>query len=151
MKAQRSTALVTLLTAVAAAASMTACNRNDEDRGAAREPERSVAQAPPQQRSEDIKAEARSAAEQARQATAGAVDTMANKAKDAAITTSVNAALAKDPQLSALRIDVDTVEGRVALRGTAPDAASRDRAAELAARVDGVRSVENQLSVNPRG
>jgi hyperosmotically inducible protein len=149
MNLQRSTTLVTLLTALAAAASMTACNRNDEGRSAVQEAERKMAQVP--QRAEEIKSDARAAAEQAREATAGAMDTMASKAKDAAITTSVNAALAKDPQLSALRIDVDTVEGRVALRGTAPDAATRDRATELASRVDGVRSVENQLTVNPKG
>lgn len=147
MNLKRSTAAATVL--AAAAVSLSACNRADEPRNAAREPERSVAQAPPPT-TEQPRPEVRSA-EEARQATAGALDSMANKAKDAAITTSINAALAKDPQLSALRIDVDTVEGRVALRGTAPDAASRERAAELAGRVDGVRSVENQLSVNPRG
>jgi hyperosmotically inducible protein len=150
MNLKRSTTLATVLAAAAAAVTVSACNRADEPRGAAREPERSVAQAPPPA-TEQARPEVRSGAEEARQATAGAMDSVSNKAKDAAITTSINAALAKDPQLSALRIDVDTVEGRVALRGTAPDAASRERAAELAGRVDGVRSVENQLSVNPRG
>ena len=62
-------------------------------------------------------------------------------------TTSINAELTKDASLSALKIDVDTSQGRVALRGTAPDAASRDRATVLAQRVDGVVSVENQLQV----
>jgi osmotically-inducible protein OsmY len=78
----------------------------------------------------------------------------ANEAKgavsDATITASVNAKLAGDSELSALRINVDTVEGRVALRGSAPSAAARERATQLAASVDGVRSVENQLVIGSK-
>ncbi len=91
--------------------------------------------------------------------TAGAPDvrpdgtTMSEQARshaaDAAITVAVNAALAKDSQLSALSIDVDTVDGKVVLDGRAPDDAARDRATVLAQAVDGVRSVDNRLSVQP--
>lgn len=70
-----------------------------------------------------------------------------NMAEDAAITTSVNAELAKDPQLSALKIDVDTQGGKVVLRGKAPDAASRERATHLASSVKGVTTVDNQLEI----
>ena len=66
---------------------------------------------------------------------------------DAKITASVNTELAKDERLSALKIDVDTDAGRVVLEGSAPDAASRDRATELASRVDGVKGVDNRLKV----
>ncbi|MBL8361254.1 MAG: BON domain-containing protein [Rubrivivax sp.] len=66
---------------------------------------------------------------------------------DAAITASVNAQLARDSELSALKIDVDTSDGRVALRGSAPNRDARDRAARLASGVDGVKSVDNQLIV----
>lgn len=66
---------------------------------------------------------------------------------DAAITASVNAQLARDGELSALKIDVDTSDGRVALRGSAPNRDARDRAARLASGVDGVKSVDNQLIV----
>lgn len=72
-----------------------------------------------------------------------------DKVGDAVITTSVNAELAKDPGLSALKIDVDTVSGRVALRGTAPSPAARDRATQLASSVKGVVSVDNQLTIQP--
>lgn len=75
------------------------------------------------------------------------LDTAAMKVKDATITTSVNAVLARDAALSALKINVDTSAGRVALRGTAPDAAARERATQLAQRVDGVVGVDNQLKV----
>jgi hypothetical protein len=73
-----------------------------------------------------------------------------NQAADATITAMVHAELAKDSTLSAMRIDVDTVDGRVLLRGVAPDAAARDRATRAAQGVQGVKSVENQLSVANR-
>lgn len=66
---------------------------------------------------------------------------------DATISASVNAELALDPELSPLKIAVATNAGRVALRGTAPDAAARDRAAALAQRVSGVAGVDNQLEI----
>ena len=87
------------------------------------------------------------AAEQAKEATKKAADVAASKMSDAAITAEVTAALAKDPGLSALNIDVDTANGRVALHGKAPDPAARDRATQLAQNVKGVVSVDNQLTV----
>jgi len=74
-----------------------------------------------------------------------------DKVKDAAITTAVNAKIAGDSRLSVMRINVDTVNGRVLLRGTAPDAGSSERAQQLAASVEGVVSVDNQLVVGGKG
>ena len=75
----------------------------------------------------------------------------ANTAKgaidDATITAQVNAGLAKDPDLSALKINVDTVNGKVTLNGPAPSAVARDRAETIAKSVKGVTSVNNQLVV----
>ena len=65
------------------------------------------------------------------------------------ITTSVNAELAKDDKLSALKIDVDTSDGRVMLKGTAPSQADKERATQLAQGVKGVTRVDNQLRVEP--
>lgn len=76
-----------------------------------------------------------------------AMDKAGAAMSDAAITASVNAELAKDSTLSALKIDVDTSNGRVALKGSAPDAAARERATTLASSVKGVVSVDNQLEV----
>lgn len=70
-----------------------------------------------------------------------------DKVADPMITTSVNAALAADSKLSATRIDVDTKDGVVTLKGPAPDEAARMRAAELASKTKGVKKVENQLKV----
>lgn len=75
------------------------------------------------------------------------VDAGTNKVKDATITTTINAQLARDPALSAMKIAVDTSAGRVSLKGTAPDAPARERATQLAQRVDGVVSVDNQLQI----
>ena len=74
----------------------------------------------------------------------------ADEALDAAITTAVNAELAKDSDLSAFKIDVDTSSGRVVLNGTAPSEQARDRATQLAAGVQGVVSVDNMLTIEPR-
>lgn len=81
------------------------------------------------------------------QKTGEVMDSAKLKVKDATITTRINAELARDKSLSALKINVDTHAGRVALKGSAPDATSRDRATELAQRVDGVVGVDNQLEI----
>lgn len=66
---------------------------------------------------------------------------------DAAITASVSTGLAKDPDLSAIKINVDTKGGVVTLRGPAPTAAAKGRAEQIAKGVQGVTSVDNQLDV----
>jgi hypothetical protein len=68
---------------------------------------------------------------------------------DATITAEVKSALASDPQLSALKIDVDTRDGVVTLKGPAPDEKARSRATQIAAAPKGVMRVENQLEVKP--
>lgn len=70
---------------------------------------------------------------------------------DAGITASVKTALAADPELSALQIEVDTRDGIVTLAGPAPDAQARERAAMMAAAPEGVRSVDNRLVVASSG
>lgn len=87
------------------------------------------------------------AAEEAKAKTAEAGSGIADKIDDATITASVSAGLAKDPELSAVKIDVDTKGGTVMLTGPAPTAAAKARAAEIASSVKGVNSVENKLQV----
>jgi osmotically-inducible protein OsmY len=90
-------------------------------------------------------------AEDAKDATARAAAAVGDKAKDMGITAAINAELARDARLSAVRINVDTVDGRVTLRGSAPDAAAREHATALANSVSGVVAVDNQLSIEPHG
>jgi osmotically-inducible protein OsmY len=66
---------------------------------------------------------------------------------DAALTTSVNAALVSDKPSNFTRIDVDTTNGVVALNGTVETPEQRSRAEQLARRVDGVKRVVNNLQV----
>lgn len=66
---------------------------------------------------------------------------------DARIAAKVKGALAADADLGALKIDVDSQGGVVTLRGTAPDPAAKERAAELVRNLENVKSVENQLTL----
>ena len=66
---------------------------------------------------------------------------------DAAIATAVNVELARDGKLQPTRIDVDVARGRVALRGTAPDAESVRRARTIVLAIKGVTGVDNYLTV----
>ncbi|NRF70135.1 BON domain-containing protein [Aquincola sp. S2] len=66
---------------------------------------------------------------------------------DVGITASVKTALAADPALSALKIEVDTREGIVTLRGPAPTIEARDRATVLARAPQGVVDVRNELAL----
>jgi hypothetical protein len=69
------------------------------------------------------------------------------KVDDASITAKVNASLAKDKELSAVKIDVDTQNGVVTLSGPAPTATAKERASQIARNVKGVSSVNNQLTI----
>jgi hyperosmotically inducible periplasmic protein len=80
-----------------------------------------------------------------------AVQSVATTATDMTITTKVKAALAADDQLSALKIEVDTVQGVVSLTGPAPSAEAADRATTLAKAVEGVTEVQNKLVVGGQG
>jgi hypothetical protein len=64
---------------------------------------------------------------------------------DTAITASIKADFIKDPDLSVLKIDVDTREGVVTLNGLADNDAARSRAERIASGVKGVRQVRNFL------
>lgn len=75
------------------------------------------------------------------------VSSMTGSVDDLAITASVAAGFAKDADLSAIKIDVDTKNGQVTLYGPAPTAAARDRATTIAKSIKGVSSVDNKLVV----
>lgn len=66
---------------------------------------------------------------------------------DAAITASIKTDFLKDPDLSVLKIDVDTKDGVVTLNGLADNEPARKRAEQLAGAIKGVREVRNHLAV----
>lgn len=66
---------------------------------------------------------------------------------DTAITASIKTDFLKDPDLSILKIDVDTREGVVTLNGLAENDAARTRAEKIAEGVKGVKEVRNFLVI----
>jgi osmotically-inducible protein OsmY len=139
-----STRHLTLIAAAAATIALAACGKND-DATLGQQIDSGVNQT--QSAATEMKNDAKAAANDMQAAGSQAGQAVAEGAGDMAITAKVNAALAADDKLSALKINVDTEGGRVALKGTAPDADSRDRATTLAAAVDGVVAVDNRLVV----
>jgi hyperosmotically inducible protein len=69
---------------------------------------------------------------------------------DATLTASVKSTLVADKASNFTRIDVDTTSGVVSLTGTVESPEQRKRAEQLAARVDGVKRVINNLQVQGR-
>lgn len=66
---------------------------------------------------------------------------------DTVITTKVKAALLQDPGTSGLQIGVETWIGGVQLSGSVDSVDEKQRAKEIAERVDGVIAVDNALLV----
>lgn len=69
---------------------------------------------------------------------------------DAAITSKVKAALAADPNTSAMEINVETYKGVVQLSGFADSEAEKRHAARIASGTGGVTSVKNDIRVKTR-
>ncbi|HSF18283.1 MAG TPA: BON domain-containing protein [Vicinamibacteria bacterium] len=68
-------------------------------------------------------------------------------ATDASITAAIKMRMADDPVVSAMKINVDTTDGKVTLSGTVQDAAEEHQAVGLARSVNGVKSVDSKLVV----
>jgi len=144
---------LTAISAVVASLALTACDRRDQSTAATAN--RDVATANEPARTTDsamdrAKDSTRNMANDAKDATRSATDSIGDKVSDAVITTSVKTEIAKDSSLSALKINVDTDNGRVALHGTAPTMAAKEHATALAAGVKGVVSVDNGLTVEAK-
>lgn len=66
---------------------------------------------------------------------------------DSTITARVKTKMATDPTVSAMRIDVKTVNGTVQLAGFATSQAEKEAAGKMAADVPDVKSVRNDIIV----
>ena len=66
---------------------------------------------------------------------------------DATISTRVKARFAEDPGVSAMRLQVETLNGTVQLSGFATSQAEKDKAAQLARGVPDVKDVRNNIIV----
>jgi hyperosmotically inducible protein len=72
---------------------------------------------------------------------------LGQKVDDTTVTTKVKTALLADPDVSGTAISVETLNGRVQLSGFVDSDAQARRAVDLASRVEGVKGVDNKMSV----
>jgi hyperosmotically inducible protein len=77
----------------------------------------------------------------------GPTRTVGEAVDDVTIGTRMKAALAADPELSALKINVDTTQGNVRLSGEVKSMALRRKAEDMARKINGVKSVDNRLMI----
>jgi hyperosmotically inducible periplasmic protein len=149
-----------VLVAASLMLTLSACSKQDEGKTVGQQLDSAIAKteeaaARAKAKAESEMANASAAVKNTAQSAESSGKDMAAKAggqiDDLTITTTVTAGFAKDPDLSVLRINVDTRNGAVTLKGSAPTAAARDKAATLAKGVHGVNSVDNQLVVRANG
>ncbi|RGE45264.1 BON domain-containing protein [Comamonas testosteroni] len=147
---------VSVLAVTALAFGLAACGKSDDNRTAGQKLDSAVAQT-------------QEGAAKAGDATANALDKAGDKIADAAskagdkveagtaavgaalddagITAAVKTDLIKAPDISALKIDVDTKGGAVTLTGEVPSEALKNQAGDIAKAAKGVTSVTNNLTV----
>ncbi len=141
---------------LAAALALGACSKSDDGKTVGQKVDAAMAKteqaaADAKVKTESAMANVGAAMKDATQKGESSGKALANKIEekldDLSITAAVNAGLAKDTDLSALTINVDTKNGAVLLKGTAPTAAAKERASEITRAVKGVATVDNQLVV----
>ena len=67
---------------------------------------------------------------------------------DAVLTATIKTRMTADGRISPTRVNVDTINGNVTLKGVVPTQEEKDAAEEVARKVEGVTSVSNQILVN---
>lgn len=117
--------MITLALATTLALGLAACGAKESDRTAGQKVDTAIANT-------------QVALENAGQKTAAVVE-------DASITTSIKTDLLKDPELSAIKIEVETLAGVVTLNGVAPTEGAVERAGRIAIAVKGVTEVRNHV------
>ena len=105
----------------------------------------------PEIKAEDVKQELARTGKVVRQKAREAGAAIADATADARMTAAIKAKLVADPDLSALKIGVNTTEGLVTLSGTVSSEEKIAKAMNLALSVDGVREVVSTLQVKPGG
>ena len=140
------------LSVIAAAALLVACERKttttDAPAGSTASTTTTTTVAPSPAATNAMNA-ASSATEKAATATGDAMNKAGEAVGDAAITGKVKTALIADADIKALKIDVDTKDNVVTLNGTADTQGHADKAVTIAKGIDGVKSVENRLTIKP--
>ncbi len=152
----RSSTALMVVSSLALLLALGACGKKDDSKTAGQQLDSAIAKtgdaaAEAKAKTESSMANAgtaiKDAAQTAETTSANAVGKASEKLDDAAITMAVASGFAKDPDLSVLKINVDTKNGVVVLNGSAPSDSARERAATIAKAVKGVSSVDNKLVV----
>ena len=143
---------VALVSMLAAAALLAACEKktttvNDTSPGSTSST--TTTTVTPSPTASDAMAATTNAMDKAASATERGMAKAGEAMGDAAITGKVKTALIADPDVKALKIDVDTKDHVVTLNGTADKQANADKAVTIAQGVEGVKSVENRLTIKP--
>jgi len=76
-------------------------------------------------------------------------ESLASYVDDSAITTAVKARFVDNKTVDAAAISVETLNGTVMLSGFAKSASEKSVAESLAWKVNGVRSVKNEIAIRP--
>lgn len=139
--------LLALACSAAVLLALAACNKADDGKTVGQSIDSGIAKT--EQAAKDAGNAMKEASKDAQVTGSQAGTTLGEKIDDVTITATVSTGLAKDPDLSAIKINVDTKDGVVTLNGPAPSAAARDKATDIARQVKGVTSVNNQLVVKP--
>lgn len=143
---------VALVSMLAAAALLVACEKktttvNDTSPGSTSST--TTTTVAPSPTASDAMAATTNAIDKAASATERGMAKAGEAMGDAAITGKVKTALIADPDVKALKIDVDTKDNVVTLNGTADTQANADKAVTIAKGIDGVKSVDNRLTIKP--
>ena len=135
------------VSSLAALLALGACGQRTDDQTVGQKVDSGVAKT--EQAAAETGAAMKDAGNRAETAVMGAAADTKSVVTDAEITAKVNAGLAADKDLSAIKINVDTKDGIVTLNGPVPNAAAKSRASDIARNVKDVKSVDNQLNVQP--
>jgi hyperosmotically inducible protein len=130
------------------ALTLAACDKREDDTTVGQKVDKALASA--QTAAQDAKQSAKKGLDEAARVSKETTDQVAQSVSDMAITAAIKADLAKDKELSALRINVDTKSGHVSLDGYAPNATARERAQAIAVSEKGVTGVDNRLAIDTR-
>lgn len=79
-----------------------------------------------------------------------AQETVGAKVDDAALVTKIKSSLLSSSEVDGLDVNVDAANGVVTLTGTATTEAERATAVRIARSADGVRSVDNRITIKAK-
>ena len=139
-----------------ALALLSACGKPDDNKTVGQKVDAAIAKsekaaAETKVKTESAIANASSALKEAAQKVEISSKSIAQKAEakfdDVTITANIKAEIARDIELSAFKLNVDTVNGAVVIKGIAPTSTAKDRVAKIAKAVQGVTAVDNQVVV----